>query len=263
MIPMHAIRPIIVLIAAAGLGTAGCSFSYALAGPSSAAIAAGPTTMTSSRNWAGYVATGTSFRQVSAEFTVPSVNCARAAGRAAPGGVAFWAGLGGYHGVTLGQDGVAAVCILGKARYYAWHENLPAGEVKLPGFAVSPGDSVTASVSYDSAARTFTFRLVNDSTGQRGNWQGKCPPRKVCATSAEVITEPAQFAGKITQLADYGAVVYENIAVTDRAGARSGLISRHWATTEVAQQRNGSQIDVPGPARAGGRTFTTTWLRAS
>lgn len=253
---MHAIHTIIAVIAAASLGTAGCSISYAQAGPSGAAIAA-------SRNWAGYVATGTSFRQVSAEFTVPSVNCARAAGGAAPGGVAFWAGLGGYHGVTLGQDGVAAVCILGKARYYAWHENLPAGQVKLPGFAVSPGDSVTASVSYHPAARTFTFRLANDSTGQRGSWQGKCPPRKVCATSAEVITEPAELAGTITQLADYGAAVYKNIAVTDRAGARSGLISRHWATTEVTQQRNGSQIDVPGPARAGGRAFTTTWLRAS
>ncbi len=208
---MHAIRPIIAVIAAAGLGTAGlgtagCSFSYAQAGSSSAAVAA-------SRNWAGYVATGTWFRQVSAQFTVPSVNCAQAAG-AGPGGVSFWVGLGGYDGVTLGQDGVAAVCILGKARYYAWHENLPAGEVELPGFAVSPGDSVTASVSYHPTARTFTFRLVNNSTGQRGRWQGRCPPRKVCATSAEVITESAKFAGKITQLADYGAAVYVNIAVT-------------------------------------------------
>ncbi len=256
---MHAIRPIIAVIAAAGLGTAGlgtagCSFSYAQAGSSSAAVAA-------SRNWAGYVATGTRFRQVSAQFTVPSVNCAQAAG-AGPGGVSFWVGLGGYDGVTLGQDGVAAVCILGKARYYAWHENLPAGEVELPGFAVSPGDSVTASVSYHPTARTFTFRLVNNSTGQRGRWQGRCPPRKVCATSAEVITESAKFAGKITQLADYGAAVYVNIAVADRAGARSGLISEHWTTTEVAQEHNGSQIDVPGPARAGGRAFTTTWVRA-
>jgi hypothetical protein len=255
MFPMHAIRPIIVVIAALGLGTAGCSFSYAQAGSSSAAVAA-------SRNWAGYVATGTSFRQVSAQFTVPSVNCAQAAVGAGPGGVAFWVGLGGYDGVTLGQDGVAAVCILGKARYYAWYENLPASEVELPGFAVSPGDSVTAGVSYNSAARTFTFRLVNNSTGQRGRWQDRCPHGKVCATSAEVITESAQFAGKITQLADYGAAVYENIAVTDRAGARSGLISRHWTTTEVAQEHNGSQIDVPGPARAGGRAFTTTWVRA-
>lgn len=259
---MHAIRPLAILIAAAGLGTAGCSFSYAAAGPAAVTSAAGQPTMSTSSNWAGYVATGTRFRHVSAEFTVPSVNCGRMRGHAGPGGAAFWVGLGGFTGATLGQDGVAAVCILGKARYYAWYENLPAYQVAPPGFAVNPGASVTASVSYDSATRTFTFRLVNNSTGQRGKWQDRCPHGKVCATSAEVITEASQFAGKITQLADYGAAVYKHIVVADQAGARSGLTSRHWTTIQVAQQYDGRQVDAPGPAWAGGRAFATRSIKA-
>jgi hypothetical protein len=258
---MYAIRPLAILIAAAGLGTVGCSFSYAAAGPAGATSAAGQQAMSTSSNWAGYVATGTRFRHVSAEFTVPSVNCGQMQGHAGPRGAAFWVGLGGFTGAPLGQDGVAAVCILGQARYYAWYENLPAGEVVLPGFAVRPGASITASVSYDSATRTFTFRLVNNSTGQRGKWHGGCPHGKVCATSAEVITEAALFAGKITQLANYGSAVYEHIAVTDQAGARSGLFSRHWSTIEVAQQYDGRQVDVPGSARAGGRVFATRWIK--
>jgi hypothetical protein len=258
---MNAIRPLAILIAAAGLATAGCSFSYAAAGPSGPASAAGQQAMSTSRNWAGYVATGTRFRSVSAEFTVPSVNCGRMQGHSGPSGAAFWVGLGGFFGATLGQDGVAAVCILGRARYYAWFEDLPAAQVVLPGLAVRPGASITASVSYDPAARTFTFRLVNNSTGRRGKWHGGCPLGKVCANSAEVITEADLFAGKITWLAAYGSAVYGHIAVTDQAGALSGLLSRHWTTIEVAQQFDGRQVDVPGPARAGGRAFTTRWIK--
>jgi peptidase A4-like protein len=53
-----------------------------------------------SRNWAGYAATGGSFRQVSATWSVPQF-----APDSPAGADAIWVGIGGVHGTDLIQAG--------------------------------------------------------------------------------------------------------------------------------------------------------------
>src|ERR1700750_2391875 len=99
------------------------------------ALADTATDATTSANWAGYAATGSSFSKVSGSWVQPAASCD--AGR---GDAVFWVGLGGAtsESSALEQTGTEVDCSSGSREYSAWYELVPAAPVKVA-LAVRPG----------------------------------------------------------------------------------------------------------------------------
>src|SRR5262245_51078343 len=95
-----------------------------------------------SHNWSGYAATGSNITAVTGTWTVPQ---SQGNGSFASG--ATWVGIGGVTSRDLIQAGTEDTTNgTGRVRYDAWIEMLPQSSHPVP-LAVSPGDSVTVSIS--------------------------------------------------------------------------------------------------------------------
>ncbi|TWF71371.1 G1 family glutamic endopeptidase, partial [Kitasatospora viridis] len=108
-----------------------------------------------SDNWSGYAATGSTYTSVSTTFVQPAVDCSQGDGYSS-----FWVGLDGYSSSSVEQTGTEADCSGGQAQYSAWYEMYPANPVTY-GNAVYPGDTITETVKYSSNTYTLT---LNDKT---------------------------------------------------------------------------------------------------
>ena len=220
-----------------------------------------------SLNSAGYAASrrGTHFRLVRATFFVPYLNCALSKGAFSDD----WAGLGGFVGksVTVQQVGIQADCDrAGRGAYRAWFDMYPHREM-ISRLRVRAGDSVTASVFYDATTNRFNLALTDNTTGGRFAVTRGCPAGMTCpALSAEIISSaPTRGSGRhlvVKPLADYGAVSYASIAITDRAGQRSGLRSAFWGATRILQTEASAPFRlISRPTQIQGDTFDTYWSR--
>jgi hypothetical protein len=152
-------------------------------GPAQHALAAhSPGFNINGYNWGGYVATGSGFSSVSATWTEPSAKCNSVNDLYAP-----WVGIDGYGSSTVEQTGVATDCSSGSPFYQAWYEMYPRSPVYLSAtsYPVSPGNSITASVTY-AGSRRYTLKLVNNSRGWTFTTTQSISARRV---SAEVIIE--------------------------------------------------------------------------
>jgi hypothetical protein len=243
--------------------------------PAAAAAEPATTNLSSlgSLNWAGYAVSrsGVRFSSVRATFFVPYVTCSKALGQTLS---SDWVGLDGFVGKpdSVEQGGIGADCGAdGKASYYAWWEMFPKPETKAK-LSVGPGDSVTATVSYDAAQQDFRITLTDNTRGGRFEATRRCPAVKIgkravtCPrNSAEVISEaPATGTSVqkvvIARLSDYGAVSFSGVAITDASGHRGTLVSGRWNTTKIIQLRSsGAIVAEPTPTQAA--TFDDYWLR--
>ena len=115
-----------------------------------------------SDNWAGWVDEADSsveLRYVTATFTVPTVSCSSANQH-----VGFWVGLDGFKpNETVEQVGVAVNCVNGSSGwapvYDSFWEMYPNGPTENAG--VSAGDSITASVYYNSSTGLYNLVLLS------------------------------------------------------------------------------------------------------
>jgi Peptidase A4 family len=160
-------------------------------------------TTTTSTNWSGYAATGSTYTSVSTTFTQPSVDCSKGDGYSS-----FWVGLDGYSSNTVEQTGTEADCSSGAASYYAWYEMYPKFPVNYAD-PVKPGDSITESVTF-SGSSSFTLKLVDSTEGWSQSVTKKLNNAK--RSSAEVIAE-APYSGGVLPLADFGKVSFGNSLV--------------------------------------------------
>jgi hypothetical protein len=230
-------------------------------------------TAAGSLNWAGYAVSRyhLTFRSVRATFFVPYLNCAASPGKTLS---AAWAGLDGFVGKpdSVEQGGIAANCSAsGLASYYAWYELYPRPEVRAP-IGLAAGDSVTVSVSYDAADKDFQITLTDNTRGTRYSVARKCPDVRVdkrlvtCPrNSAEVISEaPALSVDKhlvISALADYGAISFAGVAISDDAGVSGSILSPSWNATKIVQLKTSSGPTVARPTPTQAQSFDTYWLQ--
>lgn len=249
-----ALRPVL----AAGLG--------AISGPTGVRVRPAEASA-DSLNSAGYAASrsGTRFRLVRATFFVPYLNCALSKGAFSDD----WVGLGGFVGksVTVQQVGIQANCDrAGRGAYRAWFDMYPHHEM-FSRIRVRAGDSVTASVFYDATTNRFKLALTDNTTGGRFTVTRGCPAGMTCpALSAEIISSaPTRGSGRhlvVKPLADYGAVSFASIAITDRAGQRSGLHSAFWGATRILQTEASAPFRIVSrPTQIQGDTFDNYWSR--
>jgi len=221
-----------------------------------------------SGNWSGYVALPKSggsqtFTNVSAQYTVPSVNCNETGSSDA---FAYhWIGLDGWNDSTVEQDGVADFCVGGDPEYDAWYEMYPAPF--SVDFAVSPGDAITSSVTYNTSTKYYTLKLTDQTTGSSFSVAKQCGTAGTCDnSSAEVITE-GYTSDPWIGTADFGEEFYNGAEATDGAGVLGSLIDGAWTTVE--SEAYGSTSDEPttdpGQIYQGQTTsksaFDVSWLR--
>jgi peptidase A4-like protein len=200
-----------------------------------------------SANWAGYVATGSTYTSVSATWTQPSVTCA-------PGETSyssFWVGLDGDTSNTVEQIGTSADCRNGTPTYYAWYEMYPKQSGQLP-ISVGAGNTITASVVAGPSG-SFTLSLsVNGGTPQTITGTNRRAP----LSSAEVITEaPSRNHGPhgTLPLADFTSVGFSNATVNGAALAD--------ASPQELTMQEGSTVKAQ-PSTLASESFSVAWVHA-
>jgi len=223
-------------------------------------------------NWSGYADTADSkqkFNAVSTEFTVPDVNCAESAdgpfGSSWPYGawVSEWAGLDGFNGSTVEQEGVEVGCATPESspEYIAWYEMYPLDPVTYTG--INPGDAIQVQTA-EYKDGDYLLSLTDLTTGFGFSATEACPAKSKCdSASAEVITEAPYEAGYLP-LADYAQTDYAGtwVEASHTAKDKATLAkSKWWAANSITMVSDTTPSDkesLPGPLE-GGADFYTTW----
>jgi len=212
-----------------------------------------------SGNWSGYAVTGSLFTSAKGSWTVPAVNCTTTPNASS----AFWVGIDGYNSFTVEQTGTFSDCNGKRAFYSAWYEFYPKGSVLIPNFTVSPGNQMSAEVTYSGSV--FTLSITNESTGASFSVSSKVRAAK--RSSAEWIAEAPSVNGHALPLSDFGIADFgedftgvngTNYAVDSSA---SGPISSFGTNVQEITMVNGKGADkaIPSSLSSDGTSFTVAW----
>ncbi|MEY9849064.1 G1 family glutamic endopeptidase [Streptacidiphilus sp. MAP5-3] len=193
-----------------------------------------------SDNWSGYAATGSTYNSVSTTFVQPSVDCSQGDGYSS-----FWVGLDGYSSSSVEQTGTEADCSGGQASYSAWYEMYPANPVTYSN-TVQPGDTITETVSY--ASGTYTLKLADKTEG----WTKTVTKKEsgLARSSAEVIAE-APYSGGVLPLDDFGTVNFTNSTVNGSSLASTNPTGINMASDSGTPEATISALN--------GGAFSITW----
>jgi hypothetical protein len=218
-----------------------------------------------STNWGGYAVTnnGRKFRRIIATFFVPYLNCTVSPGGADGTFSSDWVGLDGFTSQTVEQDGVEADCDGSTAQYFAWREVFPRSEQPST-IKIHPGDSITASVRFSTSTDKYRLEVMDSTDGKHFTVHQKCAGSACKRNSAEVISEAPTVTenGSSMQasLADYGAVGFSGISITNGSGQMGGIRSSHWNRTKIEQVGFSSGHIIARPTALKGRSFDNYWL---
>jgi hypothetical protein len=150
---------------------------------------------------AGYVATGASgaFTSVASDWTQPTAHCTTGDKYAS-----FVVGLDGYSSDSIEEIGTGADCDGKTPLYYAWYEMYPASPVTFSN-TVSPGDQMSASVTYDGSNK-FTLEIADVTQGWTRTEQASLAG--AARSSAEVL-----LVGSSASLTNFGSVTFTGATV--------------------------------------------------
>jgi cytolysin (calcineurin-like family phosphatase) len=193
-----------------------------------------------STNWAGYAATGSTYTNVSTTFTQPKVTC-----KSGDQYSSFWVGLDGYSSDSVEQTGTEADCAGKTAEYSAWIEMYPADPVTYSN-TVKPGDVITETVS--EASNKYTLTLVDSTEG----WTKTTTKTEsgLARSSAEVIAE-APYSGEVLPLANFGTVTFSNNTVDGSSLSSLDPTGINMATSSGTAEATTSAFS--------GNSFSITW----
>lgn len=228
--------------------------------------ATGSTTSKKSPYFAGYVVTPKSggasyFQYVTATFTVPALNCS-----ATPSAqVDHLAGMGGYSEDALQADGIQEVCSGTSPSYEAVDVAASyGGYISVTDlFTPNAGDSITASVDWNSLTGQDNVKVVDSTTGQyyESTSLVDCSYYYPCPTSsAEVLTE-GNFNNNGT--ADFGSASFATVKATGSSPGAKPLNYSKYALVKLTEYGPVSgKVDVqPGTLTSTSKqsAFTNTW----
>lgn len=200
-----------------------------------------------STNWAGYDAIGGGFTSVTATWIQPAIQPSYTS---TAFHASFWVGLDGDGSSTVEQTGTHAYTQNGSVSYYAWYEIYPAPEVAISGLAVSPGNSMTGTVTSDGYG-DFTMTIRNNSTGYyytTTQFNGTTAPY-----SAEVIAEaPTSVASGTTwPLANFGTMSFTNCAFNSKP-----ISAFAWNQIDMVASAGATVLAHPSPLGGDGASFS-------
>jgi hypothetical protein len=206
-----------------------------------------------STNWSGYAAGSGTYTAVSGTWTVP-----QGAPDGAFGAAATWVGIGGLTSRDLIQAGTQQVeASAGRVSYQAWIETLPQASQQVP-LIVSPGDSVTVSISLQSGS-AWQISMANNTTGQTYE---RTVQYTSSLSSAEWIQEaPSAGRGGVVPLDNFGTVQFTGgSAVKDGQTATIAQAGAH-AITMVGAGRQA--LAQPSSLGADGASFSVARTAAA
>jgi hypothetical protein len=230
--------------------------------PNSSPRKIGNVTVEDSTNWSGYAVEGTSFTKALASWTVPTVTCSKTPNTYS----SFWVGIDGWTSSTVEQTGTDSDCNGSSPSYYAWYEFYPNPSIEITSVSVSPGNHISASVTYSGTE--FTITLTNETTGKSYSKSSKVSGAK--RTSAEWIAEApcCTRSGGILPLSDFGTVYfgddYTGVGSTNDAtdSTVSGAIGAFGSNVFESIMVNGStgaDEAVPSGLTSDGTSFDVVW----
>ena len=193
-----------------------------------------------STNWAGYAANGSTYTSVTTTFTQPKVTCSSGDQYSS-----FWVGLDGYSSDSVEQTGTEADCAGRTAEYSAWYEMYPADPVTYSN-TVKPGDVITETVS--EASNKYTLTLKDTTEG----WTKTTTKTEsgLARSSAEVIAE-APYSGGVLPLANFGTVKFSGSTVDGSSLSSTSPTQINMATTAGKAEATTSSLS--------GGAFSITW----
>ena len=197
-----------------------------------------------SGNWAGYDAIGGGFHSVTASWTQPSVLAVNSENAAS----CYWVGLDGDGSSSVEQCGTEADDTYGTVTYYAWYEMYPAPETLIPEMTITPGDTMTASVTTDGVG-DFAMTLIDDTTDVSKTVTAHSAAK---GYSAEVIAEAPTDATTGTEypLADFGTMDFSNCTINSKPIADAA-----WRQIDMVDQSS-TPLATPSPLGPDGSSFS-------
>jgi hypothetical protein len=230
-------------------------------------LASGATThsgITNSPYYAGYVdlpkkGGATSFKYVTASFTVPTLNCTTTPNSE----VTQIVGLGGWTNDSQYRNavGIYSECSGGTAYYEGviWRYSYPS-DGPYDVLAVSPGDSIVGSVYFSSASYEDTFKLVD----QTASTYYETSQSAYDNSSAEVLT-----GGNLNSdgTADFGSVAFNTVKAIGSTGLATWLDGANFKTLHVIEKgpvtglADAEPTPIVDTAKPAESAFTNTWYR--
>lgn len=241
-------------VVAAGLALAGTAVvgSAPLAG-SASSVSTGANRVpivglrhSTSTNWSGYAADGPAgaFTSVTATWVQPSVSCTSQNAYSA-----YWVGLDGDNTSTVEQLGTEADCASGSPSFYAWFEMFPRPGYLINTVNVRPGDSYTASVTYQGSGR-FLLTLRDVTTGASFRTIQKLNSARLA--SAEAIVE-APWSGGVLPLANFGKANFSG------ATANGSPLGGFSTIDPITMDNPYGMVATPSKFKSGNTAFSVTW----
>ena len=215
----------------------------------------------SSSNWSGYVVTGADHSVTSAKgsWIVPIV---QGACTSTDQFAATWVGIDGVTSNTVEQLGTDADCQGGMPVYFAWYEIFPRRAMIIESVPVSPGDHISAEVSF--TGHRFTLSMNNLTTGAvftKNVWLLRAK-----RSSAQWITEaPSSGLGLLLPLANFGTVSYgaDFTGAPDTCEATvdgvTGAVGSFAAAQSITMESESEAKATPSALSDDGSSFSITW----
>jgi hypothetical protein len=211
---------------------------------------AGSSYAAESTNWSGQISTGTTYSAIHADWVVPIVQPTQYSGISAT-----WIGMDGGPGSpgSIIQTGTEQDTDGGSTSYFAWYELYPAPPVTIGG--VTPGDSMTASISQDSPGSSdwhvaITDISSGDSVSIPVTYNGP-------GDSAEWIEElPLTVGGAQPTLADFGSATFSDMTYNPANPGGASLTSIDMI------DESGNIVATAGPTSSNGfsSSFTDSYV---
>jgi len=216
-------------------------------------------------NWAGYVVTGAtgSVSDAKGSWIVPGqgMTCSQTSGY-----TLAWVGIDGWSSKTVEQVGTASNCVSGKAQYYAWYETYPS-PLKKVSLVISPGQKVSAEVSY--ASGTFTMTIKDVTSGK--SYSTTTNAKGASESSAEWIIEAPTSTGTTPlPLSNFGTayIGYDNTGIASTGYAtvagKTGAIGSFSSLVQVTMvsSSTGTVKAQPSSLSSDATSFTVAWESA-
>jgi hypothetical protein len=228
-------------------------------------------TTSTSTNWSGYAATGNTYQDISSTWVEPTVTCSSGGGGLLGLGGAptayssFWVGLDGYTSTSVEQTGTDSDCDSGTPTYYAWYEMYPAASVDLPSSdAVSPGDTMSGSVTSNAGATSFILALKDVTKGWSFSVTESSGSTSYARSSAEWVAEAPSECDvlfcSVTSLADFGSVSFTNATASTTANPTSSLPISSFPNTAITMaSSSGTTEATPSGLSSSGNAFSVKW----
>lgn len=218
--------------------------------------------ITDSCGWDGHYVEGHTYTQVSATWTEPHFTAAGCSGDE----FMQWAGLGGIYSVpaSLGQTGTA-FNVPGLAAHQGFIETIIDGSdsppVAIDGFVPAAGDTVRASVLWDSSARQYSYLLTDTTAGSSSGAILSRTDTDPDNTTAEVISERPYVdvdTGQLSQLSDFQSVAVKD-ATSYWPGGSAGFVNNPHHYSIQMFDKSGNPLATTTNLDSDS-DFTNTWV---